>query len=63
MAITRSENIILSAKEIAELREVLRISLGRHVDRLSDEDLSDFGITMLEATAIALKARYQRKKQ
>lgn len=63
MAIIKNENEVLSAKETAELREVLRIQLGRHADMLSDEDLSDFGITMLQATAIVLKAKYSRTKQ
>ena len=52
-----------NAKELAELREVLKISLGKHVDMLSDDDLSDFGLTMLQVTAIALKAKYSRLKQ
>lgn len=62
MAITKSENIFLSVKEIVELREVLRISLGKHVDMLSNEDLSDIGSTMLQVTANALKAKHSQAK-
>ena len=58
MAITENENITFSTGEIAKLREVLRISLGKHVDRLSDEDLSEIGSSMLQATAIVLKAKH-----
>jgi len=51
-------DIAFNAEELTKLREVLRISLGKHVDRLSDEDLSDIGSTMLRVTAIVLKAKH-----
>lgn len=50
-------DLFFSAKEIARLREVLRISLGGNADQLTEEELSEFGRTMLEATTIALKAK------
>jgi hypothetical protein len=59
---TNKNQISFSAKEIHVLREVLRISLGKHVDKLTEEDLIDFGSTMLRVTAIVLKAEYLRKK-
>ena len=55
-------NTSFNAEEISRLREVLRLTLGKHVDRLSCEDLSEFGASMLQATAIVLKARYLRSK-
>lgn len=51
-----------SAKEIAELREALRISLGSYADKLKDEDLSELGSTLLQATAVVLKAKWTSKK-
>lgn len=51
-----------SAKEIAELRDVLRISLADHADALTEADLSDFGASMLQATAVVLKAKYMQKR-
>lgn len=51
-----------SAKEIAKLREVLRISIRNHADELTEEKLSEFGTSMLCATAVVLKAKYLRKK-
>jgi hypothetical protein len=51
-----------SAKEKDKLREVLRISLGDRADELSNDDLSDFGASMLLTTALVLKARYLNKK-
>jgi hypothetical protein len=43
-----------------KLREILRISLGKN--EFSEEELSEFGIALLEATAIALKAKCLLKK-
>lgn len=54
--------IVFNAKELAKLRDVLRTSLGKHADELSDEDLRDFGSSMLQATAVVLKAKYSLKK-
>jgi len=56
--ITSSDHPSFNAKEIAELREVLRISIGGRADKLTDEDLSEFGATMLQATAVVLKAKH-----
>ena len=55
-------SLSFSAKEIAELREVLRISIGDRTDRLTEEDLSEFGTSMLLATAVVLKTKYSNKK-
>lgn len=51
----------LDEKERLELREVLRLSIGDHVSKFSEEDLNDFGMTLLELTAIALKAMHSEK--
>ena len=51
-----------NAKEIAELREVLRISIGSSADRITEENLSEFGATMLHATAIVLKAKHLHRE-
>lgn len=47
----------LNTKQLSELREVLRLSIGNHADKFSEEDLDDLGMTFLEATAIALKRK------
>ena len=59
---TDKSDIFFTPEEIAKLREVLRISFGKHVDRLSDGDLSDIGSSMLQATAIVLKAKHSARK-
>ncbi len=51
-----------NAKEIAELREVLRISIGGRADKITEENLSEFGATMLHATAIVLKAKHLHRE-
>ncbi len=51
-----------NAKEIAKLREVLRLSIGSHVDTFTTEELKEFGSSMLQATAVVLKAKYLKKK-
>ena len=51
----------LGEKERLDLREILRLSIGDHVSEFSEEDLDDLGMTLLEATAIALKARHSQK--
>ncbi|MDO8565826.1 MAG: hypothetical protein Q7S04_01400 [Candidatus Moranbacteria bacterium] len=51
-----------SAREIAKLRDVLRISIGKHADELTEEDLSEFGASMLHATALVLKVKYSQRK-
>ncbi len=48
----------LSKKELDELREVIRQSIGDQVDKFTEEDLCDFGMSLLEATAAILKAKY-----
>lgn len=56
-AVTTKSTLKLSTRQLSELREVLRLSIGNHVDKFSEEDLDDLGMTFLEATAIALKRR------
>jgi hypothetical protein len=51
-----------NAKEIAKIREVLRISIGSHVDTFTIEELKEFGASLLQATAVVLKAKYLRTK-
>jgi hypothetical protein len=52
----------LNAKESDSLREVLRISIRNHADELTEGDLNEFGISMLETTAVVLKAKYLNRK-
>lgn len=54
-------SLVLGEKERLDLREVLRLSIGDHVSKFSEEDLDDLGVTLLEATAVALKARHLQK--
>jgi hypothetical protein len=56
------DSISFKTEELSGLREVLRISIGKHVDILSDEDLNDFGVTMLRLTAIVLKSKHPQKR-
>lgn len=56
------DELLLNTKEVAEVREILRITLGKHVDKLSDEEVNDFASTMLRVTAIVLKAKHLRTK-
>ena len=51
-----------SAKEIATLRAVLHNSIGAHADKLTVEELSEFGASMLNATAVVLKTKYLNRK-
>ncbi|OGZ88152.1 MAG: hypothetical protein A2463_03600 [Candidatus Staskawiczbacteria bacterium RIFOXYC2_FULL_32_10] len=62
---THNDNgkIIFSAKDLLNLREVLRVSVGKYIDNMSDEDVEDFGNVMLQATVIVLKAKYLKSKQ
>ncbi len=53
---------VLGEKERLELREILRLSIGDYASKFSEEDLDDLGVTLLEATAIALKARAGQHK-
>ena len=52
------DDLLLNAKEINEVRGILRITLGKYVDKLSDEEVNDFASTMLRVTAIVLKAKH-----
>ncbi len=54
-------SVSLDEKERLELREILRLSIGDRVSEYSEEDLNDLGMTMLELTAIALKAMHSEK--
>lgn len=60
--VTAISSFSLNAKELASLREVLRISVGDHINKLTEEDLSEFGASMLYTTAIVLKAKYLQRK-
>ncbi len=51
-----------SPKEIAGLRKVLLISIGVRANELTEEDLREFGASMLQVTAIVLKAKYSQRK-
>ena len=51
-----------NAKQITKLREILRLSIGSHVDTFTTEELKEFGASMLQATAVVLKAKYLKKK-
>ena len=55
-------SMVLGEKESFGLREVLRLSIGDHVNEFSEEDLDELGMTLLEATAVALKARAEQHK-
>jgi hypothetical protein len=48
----------LAKKEIDELREVIRQSIGHYADVFTEEDLNEFGIAVLQATAAILKAKH-----
>jgi hypothetical protein len=54
--------IYFGQKEIAKLREVLRASIKNYADCLSDDDIEEFGNSMLQATAVILKAKYSSRK-
>ena len=54
------DNISFSDKELAKLREVLCISIGKHAEKLTNEDLIDIGSSMLQATAIVLRAKHKK---
>lgn len=51
----------LSERQISELREVLRLSIGGYADKFSEDELNDLGATLLAATAITLKAKHSRE--
>lgn len=58
IAVAIRDCITFSTKELADLRSVLRASIGDHADDLTEEYLSDFGTSMLQATAVILKAKH-----
>lgn len=60
-AISAKSSLILDEKVRLDLREVLRLSIGDNVSTFSEEDLDELGVTLLEATAIALKAKHSQK--
>jgi len=59
--VTVISGLSFSSKEISNLREVLRSSIGNSADEFTNNDLNEFGSSMLEATAIVLKAKYLQK--
>ena len=59
--VTVISGISFNSKEISNLREVLRASIGSSADEFTNNDLNEFGSSMLEATAIVLKAKYLQK--
>ena len=53
-------SMVFCEKERLDLREVLRLSIGDNVSEFSDEDVDELAVTLLEVTAIALKARHSQ---
>jgi len=51
----------LAKNELDELREVIRQSIGHHADKFTEEDLNEFGIAVLQATAATLKAKHNSR--
>lgn len=47
----------LSNSDIVKLREVLQKSIGDYSDQLSDQEVGELGITLLQTTAVILKAK------
>lgn len=56
------DSLMLGEKERLEFREVLRLSIGDHANKFSEEDLDDLAMTLLEVTDITLKARAVQHK-
>jgi hypothetical protein len=54
--------VSFSVKEIGDLRELLRMSIGNYADSLTEGHLSEFGASMLLATAVVLKAKHLKGK-
>lgn len=54
--------VSFSAKEIKNLREILRMTIGNHADDLTKEHLNEFGASMILATAVVLKAKHLKGK-
>jgi hypothetical protein len=52
----------LTCTEIIKLREVIRKSIGDYSDRLSDEEVCELGMTLLQMTAVILKAKSLLRK-
>jgi len=55
--VTKSLLKKLNAKERIEFRKVLRLSIGKNADEISEEELDDIAFTLLQATALALKRK------
>lgn len=55
-----ASSMMLDEKERLNLREILRLSVGDRTSEFSEEDVDDLGATLLEVTAIALKARHSQ---
>jgi len=53
----------LSKTELANLREVLRKSIGDYSDQFTDQEVSELGVTLLQTTAVLLKAHCQNKTE
>ena len=51
----------LSKGEINELREIIRQSIGHYADVFTEEDLNEFGIAVLQATAAILRAKHNSR--
>ena len=60
--ITALSGFNFSVGEINHLREVLHASIGKHAESFTDGDITEFATSMLEATAVVLKAKYMQKK-
>ena len=54
--------VALNDDEIVHLRDVLRISIGSGADALTSDDVCEFARTLLEATAVVLRAKYASQK-
>ncbi len=52
----------LNEKELSELREKLRLSIGNNADTFTKKELNEFGSSLLQATAVVLKSKYLNSK-
>jgi hypothetical protein len=52
----------LTKKQLYELRIIIVNSIGEEANNLTDEDIDEFGISLLEATVALLKAQYHLKR-
>ena len=58
LLISVADNLPFTPKELADLCDALRISIGSNADKLTNSQLSQFGTSMLLATSVVLKAKY-----